>query len=137
MDSIQKFKEAAKALQEDACYLDYENAKKVNDADAGLQKMLGDFTLLRLEINNEMGKDDRDATRIGEMNREATELYGKIMESPNMQAYNQARAAIEEYVQYVNVILNTAIDGGDPYEVEKPDASCCASGGCSSCAGCH
>ncbi len=48
----------------------------------------------------------------------------------------EAKAEMEQLVEYVNAIVNTAVNGGDPMTVEQPPQGGC-SGNCSSCAGCH
>ena len=63
-------------------------------------------------------------------------LYGKIMNHPGMVAYNEAKAAAEAMVNYIDAIINTAMNGGDPMTVQEPAAGGC-SGSCSTCGGCH
>ena len=45
------------------------------------------------------------------------------------------RTEIEKAISYINAIVNTAVNGGDPMTVEEPAGGC--SGSCSSCSGCH
>ena len=42
----------------------------------------------------------------------------------------------EMLMNYVNAIINTAVNGGDPMTVEEPQQGGC-SGSCASCSGCH
>lgn len=135
MDAIIKFKEAAKALQNDERYMALQAARKANDEDTELQEQIGEFRLVQLDLNNEMGKDDRNEERVTELNNRMTQLYSEVMGNPNMIAYNNAKSDIEAFMEHVNAILNTAIDGGDPMNVEMPEAHDCG-GGCSSCSGC-
>ena len=51
-------------------------------------------------------------------------------------SYNEAKAELEAVMNYVNAIINTAVNGGDPATVEEPQQGGC-SGSCASCAGCH
>ena len=53
-----------------------------------------------------------------------------------MAAYNEAKAELESVMNYVNAIINTAVNGGDPLTVEEPQQGGC-SGSCASCSGCH
>ena len=62
-------------------------------------------------------------------------LYGKIMNHPGMVAYNEAKTAAEAMVNYIDAIINTAMNGGDPMTVQEPSESC--TGSCSTCGGCH
>lgn len=139
MDAILSFKQAALALQQDERYFALQETKQKSDEDKVLQDKIGEFNLLRLELNNEMTKDERDNMRIGQLNFQASSLYNEIMTNESMVAYNQAKADIEKMIEHVNAILNTAIEGGDPLTVEEPVAAAgcgCSSGGCSGCAGC-
>ncbi|MFV0412933.1 MAG: YlbF family regulator [Oscillospiraceae bacterium] len=136
MDAILNFKEAARALQQDDRYRALDAARKANDADEKLQAQIGEFNLLRMELNNEMSKQDKDDAKVAKLNDQVSALYSDIMENESMIAYNQAKDEIEGFMEHVNAILNAAIDGRDPMEVDPPQHSC-GEGGCSSCAGCH
>lgn len=57
------------------------------------------------------------------------------MNSESMVAYNEAKAEAEALIGYIDAIINTAMNGGDPMTVQEPQAGC--SGSCSSCSGCH
>lgn len=135
-NAILKFKEAAKAFQQAEIYKALAAARKANDEDTQLQNMLGDFNLVRLDLNNEIGKDERDDKRVAELNDRINELYNGIMGNQHMLDYNKAKEDIEEFIQYVNAILNAAIDGEDPMTVEPPPPPAECSGSCASCAGC-
>lgn len=135
MDAILNFKEAAKALQSDDRYLALAAARTANDEDASLQDKIGQFNLVRLELNNEMSQDEKDESKISKLNEEINQLYAAIMSNSNMIAYNKAKDDIEKFMEYVNAILNAAIDGQDPMLVEEPTPHDCG-GSCSSCSGC-
>lgn len=137
MDAILKFKEAAKELQQDERYLALKAASKANDENEALQDKIGQFNLLRMDLNNEMTKENRNDERVAEMNKRINELYNEVMSDETMMAYNEAKESIENFIEYVNAILNAAIDGQDPMLVEEPVAGGCSAGGCSSCSGCH
>ena len=135
MDSIELFKKAAVALQTDERYLALDAARKANDADEALQDMIGEFNLTRLELNNEIGKDERDDAKIAVLNAKVNQLYSDIMATEGMAAYNAAKAEAEALVSHIDAIINTAMNGGDPMSVQAPEAGC--TGSCSSCSGCH
>ena len=69
------------------------------------------------------------------LNTKVNELYNQIMANESMAAYNEAKTEIEKAISYINAIVNTAVNGGDPMTVEEPAGGC--SGSCSSCSGCH
>lgn len=136
MDAIIKFKEAAKELQNDPKYLQLAAARKANDEDEALQGKIGEFNLVRLDLNNEIEKDDRDEDRVTQLNQQVNTLYNEIMTNRNMLAYNEAKQGMEGFLNYVNAILNAAIDGDDPMLVAEPVESGCGEDGCASCSGC-
>ena len=135
MDTIDLFKKAAAALQTDPCYLALAAAREANDKDEALQDMIGEFNLARLDLNNEISKDERDDAKVAELNAKVNELYSKIMSTGSMAAYNEAKAEAEALISYIDAIINTAMNGGDPMSEQQPEAGC--SGSCSSCSGCH
>ena len=71
-----------------------------------------------------------------EENVKVNQLYNDIMANESMAAYNEAKAELESVMNYVNAIINTAVNGGDPMTVEEPQQGGC-SGSCASCSGCH
>ncbi len=134
--AILKFKEAAVAFQSEACYQKLEAAKKANDDDKNLQTMLGDFSAARMELNREMQKEDSDSEHTDALEERINNLYASIMGNANMQAYNEAKDEIEEFMMYVNAIMNAAVDGEDPMQVQKPQPQASCGGSCGSCGGC-
>ena len=84
MDCIDLFKRAAMALQTDRRYLALDQARKMNDSDEELQNMIGEFNLARMDLNNEIGKPERNDARIAELNEKVNTLYGQIMSDEGM-----------------------------------------------------
>ena len=111
MDCIDLFKRAAMALQTDPRYLVLDQARKANDKDEELQNMIGEFNLARMDLNNEIGKSERNDARIAELNEKVNDLYGKIMADEGMVAYNEAKRDCENLVNYIDAIINTAMHG--------------------------
>lgn len=135
MDAIAKFKEAAMALQQDERYLKLAAARKANDDDETLQNMIGEFNLVRLDLNNEIEKEDRDDARVTELNEKINQLYNGIMNSETMLAYNDAKQEMRPLVNHINAIVTAAVDGDDPMLVAEPVEGC-GEDGCASCSGC-
>ena len=123
MDCIDLFKRAAVALQTDPRYLALDQARKANDNDENLQNLIGEFNLARMDLNNEIGKSERDDARITELNEKVNNLYGQIMGDEGMTAYNEAKRECENLVNYIDAIINTAMNGGDPMTVHPPAAA--------------
>ena len=127
MDCIDLFKRAAVALQTDSRYLVLDQTRKANDKDEELQNLIGEFNLARMDLNNEIGKSERNDARIAELNEKVNSLYGQIMGNEGMVAYNEAKRDCENLVNYIDAIINTAMNGGDPMTVQEPSASCTGS----------
>ena len=135
MDCMDLFKKAAAAMQTDPRYLELDAARRANDADQELQGMIGEFNLARLDLNNESAKAETDAARVAELNKKINDLYTQIMASEGMVRYTAAKAECEAMVSYIDAIINTAMNGGDPMTVQQPSGSC--TGSCATCGGCH
>ena len=122
-DAITMFKEAAAQLQKEIEYVALDSARKMNDEDEALQELIGDFNLARIDLNSELSKTSgRDDEKVAALNDKVNRLYN-------------AKTDFDAVIQYVNAIINTAVNGGDPMTVEQPAAGC--GGSCASCAGCH
>ena len=134
MDAIDLFKKAAVALQTDERYLALAAARKANDENETLQDLIGEFNLARMDLSNEIAKDERDDERVASLNDKVNDLYTRIMSSEGMVAYNEAKAQAEAMISHIDAIINTAMNGGDPMLVEAPEAGC--TGSCASCGGC-
>ena len=117
-DAITMFKEAAAQLQREEAYLALEGTRKKNDEDEALQQLIGDFNLARIDLNSELSKSaDKDQDKVNELNVKVNQLYNDIMANESMAAYNEAKAELESVMNYVNAIINTAVNGGDPLTV--------------------
>lgn len=135
-DAITMFKEAAVQLQQEEAYAALAAALKKNDEDETLQALIGDFNLARIDLNSELSKSaEKDQARVDELNVRVNQLYSDIMSNECMVNYNEAKAEMEKNLNYINAIISTAVNGGDPMSVEEPSASC--TGSCSTCGGCH
>ena len=135
MDCIDLFKKAAAAMQTDPRYLELDSARRANDADEELQKMIGEFNPQRLDLNRASSEAEPDTARIAALNQKINDLYSQIMASEGMVRYTAAKAECEAMVSYIDAIINTAMNGGDPMTVQQPSGSC--TGSCATCGGCH
>ncbi len=136
-DAISMFKQAALSLQKEEAYLNYVKAKKENDTDETLQQLIGDFNIARISLNEELTKssDKKDEEKIRELNKHVSDLYANIMTSESMNAYNTAKKELDDMINYIYAIVNTATNGDDPNSVTGAPQEGCA-GSCSSCSGC-
>ena len=133
MDTITLARELGRAIQQEESYINLKNVQAQADADAELQKLIGEFNTKRMGINEEASKKDRDQQKLTTLNREMREVYSKIMSNENMIAYNEAKEAFDKISNRVTAIIQQGIDGVDP-EVADYAESC--SGSCSTCGGC-
>jgi len=125
---IAKTLELAHTMMEDDRFLAYRLAAQANDEDAALQKLIGDFNLARMNLNNAAsGNQNTD-----QFQAEMKLLYGQIMANPTMQKYSEAQAGMNQLIQQVNAIISGTIDGQIPEEIDI-NASC--GGDCDSCGG--
>lgn len=135
MSVIEKARELGKALQESAEYKAYIEAKRVNDTDVDLQNMIGEFNMLRMQLNQEMSKEEKNSDEMKRLDGEIKELYGKIMANKSMAEYNAATEKMEKIMNSVNYIISQAANGEDPMTCPETAPSC--TGSCSTCGGCH
>ena len=131
---IQAAREIGRKLQQSEAYLNLEIARQNSDDDAALQDMIGKFNLIRMDINNEASKEDRDDERLRNLNMDLRHLYADIMKNENMSAYNTAKQSFEEVSNAVRSIITQCAQGMDP---DTADYSPSCGGDCSSCGGCH
>ena len=132
MDVITMARELGKALQQEEAYIKWQEAQHTADADAELQKLIGEFNLKRMIINDEASKQDRDQEKLTKANKEMRDVYSKIMSNDNMIAYNDAKSAFDAILNRVSAIIQQSAQGADP---DTADAADCT-GSCSTCGGC-
>lgn len=133
MDIIEMTRELGKALQNDDRYTAYMLAKQANDNDTVLQALINGFENMRLQLNEELSKDDKDTERIKELDEGIKSNYKQIMENKNMIVFMAAQNALESLVNNMNQIITMCANGEDP-ETCQPSTGC--TGSCSTCGGC-
>ncbi len=133
-DVIKLARELGHAIQNEAFYLNLQNAKNAADADESLQALISDFNLKRVAINAEACKTDRDENTLRKLNEEMRTVYSQIMNNENMAAYNAAKQDFDHAVQRILAIVSQSADGEDP-DTTDYDESCTHD--CSTCGGCH
>lgn len=84
MDIIDQVRALALELQKDQRYLVLENARRLNDADEELQQQIGEFNLARIDLNNEVSKQEKNAERITELNEKIQSIYTDVMNNESM-----------------------------------------------------
>ena len=134
MDVIVKARELGKAIQQDERFIRYAKARLANDDDKELQDAIGEFNLVRMELDREVNSDEKNDDKVKELNEKLRKVYSSVMSSPAMVEYNTAKAALDTLVNEINVIISKSIDGEDP---DTCDTSSGCTGSCDSCGGCH
>ena len=134
MDAIELFKKAAAAMQTDERYLALDAARRANDENKGLQDMIGEFNLKRMNLSNASNGENVDQEKISRLNIELRDCYDDIMENANMVAYNEAKDEFDAVMQRITAILQASAQGEDP---DTADVQPSCSGNCDSCGGCH
>lgn len=134
MDIIKMARELGKAIQQDERYAAYMAAKAANDSDEELQKLIGDFNLTRMNLNQEMSNPEKNQERIKQLDDELKSLYAKIMGNDGMIAFNTAQNELEQLIGDIQQIVTMCANGEDPDTCEVQHG---CSGSCSTCGGCH
>ena len=134
MDVIQKVRELGKAIQQDERFIRYAKAKLNNDNDTDLQNSIGEFNIIRMELDREMQAEEKNDNKIKELNEKLRDIYSKIMASDSMVEYNTAKVELDSLVNEINVVISKTLDGEDPETCETTQA---CTGSCSTCGGCH
>lgn len=134
MDIIKMARELGKAIQQDERYTAYMAAKDANDKDEELQKLIGDFNLKRMNINQEMSNPEKSEERLKKLDEELKEIYAQIMGNDGMIAFNTAQNELEQLIGDVNQIITMCANGEDPDTCQVQHG---CSGSCSTCGGCH
>ena len=107
-------RELGHAIQNEDAYIKLQVAQQNSDNDKELQGLIGEFNLKRMSINNEAQKSDRDDEKLQKLNTEMREVYAKIMQNENMNAYNDAKEALDSILQRVLTIISNSANGEDP-----------------------
>ena len=133
MDIIELTRALGAAIQETEEYKRFMSAKEKNDNDEALQKQIGDFNLLKMQLDSEHEKEAKDEAQILELNEKIVALYNEIISGESMTEYNTAYEAYRALTDKISNILLMCENGEDPATCEP--SSC--TGNCSSCGGCH
>lgn len=138
MTVIELTRELGVALQKDERYLAYLSAKEKNDTDGELQNLIGEFNIVRMKYGQQMQKseEEQDKELMTQLDNEMRDIYGKIMSNENMNAYNDAKEAMDKLLNSINFIITMAANGEDPMTCPEEQPHSC-SGSCASCGGCH
>ena len=119
------------AIQMDEKFIRYAKAKLNNENDELLQNAIGEFNLIRMELDREV--IDEQSEKREDLNQKLRAAYSDIMTNPVMCEYNTAKAELDSLVNDIYSIIGQCVEGADPQTVE-PQTAC--TGSCETCAGC-
>ena len=135
MGILEAARKLGEEIQKEERFIAYAKAKLANYKDEQLQKDIGDFNIIRMNLDQEMAKDEKDEAKVGELNSELRAVYSRIMSGKTMLEYNTAKAGLDSLLNDVNSIIMQCAEGADPLTVEPETHEC--TGSCASCGGCH
>lgn len=135
MSVLEAVRKLGEAIQQDERFIRYAKAKLENDSNEELQNAIGEFNIVRMDIDREMSSENQDDEKVKALNEKLRKLYMEIMSSAAMAEYNAAKAELDTMLNDVNSVIAQCVDGADP-ETCNPEISSCT-GSCSTCGGCH
>lgn len=135
MTIIEKTRELGAMLQQDERYISYVAAREKNDEDEDLQQLINDFSELRLQLDAEMSKSDKNSEKIAALDSQIKEQYNKVMSNENMINFTKAKNEMDSLLSQINTIITYSANGEDPMTCPAVNLSSCA-GSCESCGGC-
>ncbi len=134
MDIIEMTRKLGVAIQQEEVFKNYIKAKAANDNDVELQNMIGEFNVIRMQMDNELSSENKNDEKIKELNTKLKDTYTAIMGRESMMNYNIAKNELDVLVNQINAVIEHSLDGDDPLTCDI--ASNCT-GSCSTCSGCH
>lgn len=112
--SLEKLaRELGKAIQQDEKYLAMEKAIENNNQDKELNDQMLQIQLIQKKYQDEVAKENPDSKLLESYDQQFRDVYAKIVDNPNMKAYQEARNAVDELMNYLTGILALCVNGGD------------------------
>ena len=133
MDIIALTRQLGAAIQKEEAYKNFIAIRDKNDQNEELRKQIGEFNLLKMQLDTELEKEEKNEEKIREANERVLELYNIIMSGEPMQEYNKAYAEYKALTDKIMNILLMCQNGEDPATCEPTNCT----GSCASCSGCH
>ena len=134
MDIIEMTRKLGVEIQQQEVFKNFIKAKAANDNDVELQEMIGQFNVIRMQLDQALSTDEKDGEKVKELNSQLKDTYTAIMGRESMMNYNIAKGELDVLVNQLNAIIEHTLDGDDPLTCDI--ASNCT-GSCSTCSGCH
>lgn len=135
MDIITSARNLGKEIQKDERFIAFAKAKLALDKDEELNSKIGEFNVIRMNLERLVDAEEKDNEKIAEENVKLRAVYDEIMANSTMSEYNETRTAVDKMINDVLGIIRMCAEGADPDTCELPESGC--SGSCSTCSGCH
>ena len=136
MDLISLARELGFAIQNDPDYINYKIKEQNVQCDKELQNTIEKLNLKKVDINNEISKENPNTEKIDKLNEEIGILYKEMVSNQKMKEFNDSKNVFSEKLQKVSIIINKSAQGEDPFLIDVDTDSSCT-GSCSTCGGCH
>lgn len=136
MDLISLARELGFAIQNDPDYINYKIKEQNVQCDKELQETIEKLNLKKVDINNEISKENPNTEKIDKLNEEIGVLYKNMVSNKKMKEFNDSKNLFSEKLQKVSTIINKSAQGEDPFLIDVDSDSSCT-GSCSTCGGCH
>ena len=137
MELIKLTRELGKAIQKDERYLNIQKCIDANEADTALKELMAKIQILQVSYQKE-AEGKGNAEKLQQLEKEFSELYAQIMQNENMKNYEEARAQIDEMMDYLVGILTLCVNGEDPDTCEPQKHDCGHDHDCDcGCEDCH
>jgi len=134
MDIIEMTRKLGVEIQQQEVFKTYIKAKAANDNDVELQDMIGQFNVIRMQLDQALSSEEKNEEKVKELNTQLRDIYTAIMGRETMMNYNVAKGELDALVNQINAIITLTVNGEDPLTC---DISSGCTGSCSSCSGCH
>ena len=133
MDLIKAARDLGHMIQDDPLYKKFIETEKQCDSDLELQRLMSEFNLKRIALNNEASKENSSEEKMKKYNEEVRTVYAEIMKNENMARHMDAKMEFDGTIQRILAIITNSSNGEDP---DTTDLSACTHD-CSTCGGCH
>ena len=128
-------RELGAALQLSPAYVRYVAARERSEADDGLNEMMREIELVRMQYQHEAAKNEAADKAVMEgYDAQFRALYGAIMSNETMREFQDAADGVDKLLKRVTGILAGCAKGEDPATYEPEQAGC--GGDCGGCKGC-
>ena len=133
MDIIELSRELGRKIQQEESYKNLQTTTEAVEKDEALQALIGEFNLMKLNLNEKLTAEEKDEEAIKDLNAKMRKLYADIMVNESMIKLNEAKSQFDGIMQRVFAIVSNSANGEDP---DTTDYHACT-GSCSTCGGCH